>query len=213
MTIPSDPALPFTWSDPFAGAPQKIDDMLHAAMNGRGRFLSASDSTALQASFEEAFLEFSQASSSTSAAAFNSTSLRDGTLLYRGFFDLRQNTGELTATVVNTDGSLAPSPTWRASEMLNPANQLPNNRTLVTSDSLTGDGIPFRHPDLTPEQQLMMSLDEVEWMRGERSQEADNGGVLRDRPIPTACSATSSTRARCSLARRVRSTAIRRRIR
>ncbi len=181
-TIPVDPTVPFTWSNPFSGAPQKIDDMMHAALNGRGRFLSASDSVALQSSFEEAFLEFSQASSSTSAAAFNSTSLRDGTLLYRGFFDLRENTGELTATIVNNDGSLAPMPTWRASEMLNPANQLPNNRTLVTSDNLTGDGQPFRHPDLTPDQQIMMSFDEVEWVRGERSQEAGNGGLLRDRP-------------------------------
>ncbi len=181
-TIPFDPTVPFAWSDPFDGALEKIDDMLHAAVNGRGRFLSAGDPTTLQAAFEQAFLEFTQASSSTSAAAFNSTSLRDGTLLYRGFFDLRDNTGELTATVVNTDGSLAPSPTWRASEQLNPANQLPNNRTLVTSHSFSGDGVPFRHVDLAPEQQLMLSSDEVDWIRGTRTEEAQNGGVLRERP-------------------------------
>ncbi len=182
-SIPFNPTTTFAWSDPEDGPQEKIDDMLHAALNGRGRFMSAADSVALQAAFEQAFLEFTQASSSTSAAAFNSTSLRDGTLLYRGFFDLRDNTGELTATIVNNDGSLAAAPTWRASEMLNPANQLPNNRTLVTSHSLTGDGIPFRHADLAIEQQLMLNEDEVEWIRGDRNEETQNGGVLRERPL------------------------------
>ena len=182
-TVPVDPGTPFAWPDPFAGPQEKIDDMLHAATNGRGEFLSASNPVELQAAFEQAFLEFTQAASSTSAAAFNSTSLRDGTLLYRGFFDLRDNTGELTATVVNTDGTLAASPTWRASEQLNAANMTPTNRRLVTSDSITGDGIPFRHGSLTADQQLMLSLSEVNYLRGERGDENQYGGVLRDRPV------------------------------
>jgi type IV pilus assembly protein PilY1 len=189
--VPIDPeattspvtGLPFVWTDPFAGPLEKIDDMLHAATNGRGRFMSAGDPVELQAAFEQAFLEFTQAASSTSAAAFNSTSLRDGTLLYRGFFDLRDNTGELTATVVNTDGTLEPVPTWSASEMLNPSNLMPTNRVLVTSDAVTGDGIPFRHVDLAPEQQLMLSASEVEFIRGERADENQNGGALRNRPV------------------------------
>ncbi len=187
--VPLDPTsttspltgLPFSWPDPFSGPREKIDDMLHAATNGRGRFLSAGDPVELQAAFEQAFLEFTQAASSTSAAAFNSTSLRDGTLLYRGFFDLRDNTGELTATQVNTDGTLAPAPVWRATDMLD--GLLPNNRVLVTSDSLTGDGLEFRHGDLAPEQQLMMSESEVDYIRGERTDENQYGGLLRDRPV------------------------------
>ncbi|MGD8415554.1 MAG: PilC/PilY family type IV pilus protein [Pseudomonadales bacterium] len=181
-SVPIDPTTAFSWTDPFSGSFEKIDDMLHAAVNGRGRFISASDPVELQGAFEQAFLEFTQAASSTSAAAFNSTSLRDGTLLYRGFFDLRDNTGELTATVVNTDGSLEPAPVWRASEMLNPVNILPDNRLLISADAVSGDGIAFRHSDLSPEHQLMMSEDEVNYIRGERDNESQNGGVLRERP-------------------------------
>ncbi len=180
-SIPANPATPFGWPDPFAGPLEKIDDMLHAAKNGRGEFLSAGDPQELQAAFEKAFLAFTQAASSASAAAFNSTSLRDGTFLFRGFYDLRDNTGELTATVVNADGTLADTPTWRASEMLNPGNKLPTNRVLVTSDSATGNGIPFRHGSLAPEQQIMMSLDQTNYLRGERSAELPLG-YLRERP-------------------------------
>lgn len=180
-SVPANPTTPFGWPDPFAGPLEKIDDMLHAAKNGRGEFLSAGNPQELQAAFEKAFLAFTQAASSASAAAFNSTSLRDGTFLFRGFYDLRDNTGELTATVVNADGTLADAPSWRASEMLNPGNKLPTNRVLVTADSLTGDGIPFRHPSLAPEQQIMMSVDQTNFMRGERTAELPLG-YLRERP-------------------------------
>jgi hypothetical protein len=57
----------------------------------------------LQTRWRPAFLEFTQAASSTSSAAFNSTSLQEGTLLYRGFYDLRDFTGELTATLVDSE--------------------------------------------------------------------------------------------------------------
>ncbi|MFB3103913.1 MAG: Ig-like domain-containing protein, partial [Pseudomonadales bacterium] len=103
-TVPTDPTTPFSWPDPFDSPQHKIDDLLHAATNGRGTYLNASNPQELKAGFEAAFLAFTQAASSTSSAAFNSTSLREGTLLYRGFYDLRDNTGELTATEVATDG-------------------------------------------------------------------------------------------------------------
>ena len=118
-TIPTDVTDPFTWSNPHSGTNTKIDDMIHAALNGRGRFLNANNPQELEAAFQSIFLEVTQAGSSVSAPAFNSTSLRDGTFLFRGFFDLRTNTGDLTATLVNPDGSLAAAPAWRAADRLN----------------------------------------------------------------------------------------------
>jgi type IV pilus assembly protein PilY1 len=179
-SIPSNPTTPFAWPNPFSGNLEKIDDMLHAAVNGRGRFLNAGSPTELQAAFEAAFLEFTQAASSTSSAAFNSTSLQEGTLLYRGFYDLRDNTGELTATLVNPDGSLAPAPTWRASERLNPGNLLPTNRVITTFEPGVG-GMPFRYASLTPEQQLTLNAQQVDYLRGVRTAESPSG-PLRERP-------------------------------
>ncbi|MEM8766847.1 MAG: PilC/PilY family type IV pilus protein, partial [Pseudomonadota bacterium] len=185
-TVPTDPTATFNWPDPETSAQRKIDDMLHAAYNGRGQFLNARNPVELQEAFEAAFLEFSSAASSTSAAAFNSTSLRNGTLIYRGFYDLRTNTGELTATPVLPDGtlqncSLISTNCWRASEQLNPAITNPANRKIVTSRSDTGVGIPFRHASLTPDQQAMLSQIEVDYLRGERIAETPIGS-LRQRP-------------------------------
>jgi Tfp pilus tip-associated adhesin PilY1 len=178
-SVPLDPTVPFAWTDPFSGPREKIDDLVHAATNGRGVFLNASDPRELQQAFDAAFLEFTATASSASAASFNSTSLRSGTLLYRGFYDLRDNTGELTATIVNPNGTLEPVPTWKAAELLNPTTILPTNRTIVTSDPVSGDGIPFRYGSLDPAQQLMMSEAEVDFIRGDRANEAI---LLRERP-------------------------------
>ncbi|MBK80296.1 MAG: hypothetical protein CMQ43_05195 [Gammaproteobacteria bacterium] len=180
-TLPVDPTVPFAWPDPEASPQGKIDDMLHAAVNGRGQFLSAVNPQELQTALEAAFLEFTQAASSTSAAAFNSTSLQEGTLLYRGFYDLRDFTGELSATLVNPDGTLNPVPEWRASEQLNPANKLPNNRVIISYDRNSRAGVPFRYGSLTADHQLVLNNDEVNYLRGQRGQEQP-AGALRRRP-------------------------------
>ncbi len=180
--VPSNPLTPFSWPNPFYGNMEKIDDMLHTATNGRGRFLNASSPTELQAAFESAFLEFTQAASSTSSAAFNSTSLREDTLLYRGFYDLRDNTGELTATSVDpSTGQLAATPTWRASDLLEPGITSPASRKIVTYDPVNRIGIPFEYASLTADQKLTLNPSEVDYLRGVRDDEQPAGN-LRQRP-------------------------------
>ncbi|MEQ9451941.1 MAG: PilC/PilY family type IV pilus protein [Pseudomonadales bacterium] len=177
-----DVNTPFAWTDPFSGNERhKLDDVVHAAINGRGDFLSAGNPVELQSAIESAFLEFTQASSSASAAAFNSTSLRDGTLLYRGFYDLRDRTGELTATEVSATGVIASTPTWRASDQLEPANKLPDDRVIVTWDPAAEDGVPFRYGSLASVQQDTISAIELDYVRGERNNELPLGS-LRTRP-------------------------------
>ncbi|MBX3706436.1 MAG: tandem-95 repeat protein [Pseudomonadales bacterium] len=177
--IPTNPATAFAWPSPTATSTGKIDDMLHAAINGRGQYLNATNPQELQAALEAAFLEFTQAASSTSSAAFNSTSLREGTLLYRGFYDLRDSTGELTATPVDVNGVLAPTPLWRASEQLNPVNKSPDSRVIVTFDPTEREGIAFRHGSLTPEQQVTLTESQLNFIRGVRTDEAPAGTLRR----------------------------------
>src|SRR5262249_22748229 len=172
-SVPTDPTVPFNWPDPFAGDPQKIDDLVHTAKNGRGSYVSANDPVQLHNAFEAAFLEFTQAASSVSAAAFNSTSLRDGTLLYRAFFDLRTNTGDLTATPVDSAGNLAATPIWSAAEQLDTLN--PANRIIVTYDRSAVKGIPFRYGNLNADQKLSLASAEVDYLRGSRAAEAPAG--------------------------------------
>jgi Tfp pilus tip-associated adhesin PilY1 len=177
-SIPADPTTAFAWPDPMNAPAYKIDDVLHAAINGRGQYLNASNPRQLQSALESAFLEFTQAASSTSSAAFNSTSLEEGTLLYRGFYDLRYNIGELTATRVATDGTLASAPLWKASEALD--DKSPSDRVIVSYDPLDHAGVAFRFDSLTDDQKLTLTADQVEFMRGARDDESPTGD-LRER--------------------------------
>ncbi len=175
----TDPATAISWPNPTSSESAKIDDMLHAAMNGRGRFLNAGDPQELQTAIETAFLEFTQAASSSSAATFNSTSLQEGTLLYRGFYDLRNRTGELTASEVTTDGVVSSTPTWAAAGLLDAVT--PSSRVIVTWDPDNNGGIAFDHSSLTADQQLTLTSNQVEYLRGDRTNE-DPSGSLRARP-------------------------------
>ncbi|MFM7119605.1 MAG: pilus assembly protein, partial [Gammaproteobacteria bacterium] len=149
-------------------------------MNGRGEYLSVQNPQQLDSALERAFLSFTQAVSSTSSAAFNSTSLEEGTLLFRGFYDLRFNTGELTATRVERDGTLAEVPLWRAAEQLDsrPATE----RVLVTWNRASETGTPFRYANLNADQKSTLSEAEVLFLRGDRSVEAP-AGALRKREL------------------------------
>ncbi len=175
----------FAWPSPGSAPNAKIDDMLHAAINGRGRFLNAGQPGELQAAVGAAFREFTQAASSSSAAAFNSTSLREGTFLYRGFYDLRNRTGEMTASTVNaTTGEISAVPTWTAARMLDPSGPLsltPAQRIIFSYDPDSNAGVQFVYNDLTPDQQLTLSENEVNFLRGERNFEEPLPGTLRER--------------------------------
>ncbi|MGA1675976.1 MAG: pilus assembly protein, partial [Pseudomonadales bacterium] len=180
LSIPANPVVPFAWTDPLNAPEHKIDDLLHAALNGRGEYLNAANPPELQAALERAFLAFTQAGSSTSSAAFNSTSLEEGTLLYRGFYDLRYNTGELSATAVARDGSLAPTPLWRASQQLDA--KAADQRVMVTWDRAAARGIPFRYSVLNAAQKALLSESEARFLRGDRSVEQPTGTLRKREP-------------------------------
>ena len=180
-SVPTDPTTAFTWPDPLTSDAAKVDDMLHAAVNGRGEFLSAANVVDLRNAVQDAFDEFSDAQSSTSAASFNSTSLREGTLLYRGFYDLEDSTGELTASAVDDAGVVSATPTWRATEELAPENKPAAQRLLVTYDALARDGIAFDAAELNANQLAGLTPAQVNYLRGDQSGESENGGTFRDR--------------------------------
>ncbi|MEM7097110.1 MAG: PilC/PilY family type IV pilus protein [Pseudomonadota bacterium] len=176
----TDPATAISWPDPNSSSNGKIDDMLHAALNGRGRFLNAGSAQELRSAIETAFLEFTQAASSSSAATFNSTSLKEGTLLYRGFYDLRNRTGELSATEVDQSGVIAAGPTWTAAAQLD--SKTPSSRIVVTYDDLSSTGTSFTYATMNANQRATLSEIQVNYLRGDRTQE-DPAGPLRSRLI------------------------------
>ena len=171
---------PFAWSDPYGQGPAKIDDLLHAAVNGRGEFLPAKNPAALLHALQEALQAFSQGAASVAAAAFNSTALKGNLIEYRAFFDLSRSSGDLHALPVDPASGLAnpARPLWRAAQRL--SRQLPSRRILITYDAQAGQGIPFAHAALNADQQAALSPEQAAWLRGVRAEEHP-GGLMRER--------------------------------
>lgn len=178
--IPTDYTQPFPWLRPTISTQTKIDDMLHAAVNGRGQFLQANNPVLLSQVFQTAFSEFADSSVSVSAVAFNSTALREETVEYRGFFNPKFHNGDLRALSVDPSTGVvdADNPLWRAAVRMDGLN--PNTRVVLTYDDNTGRGKAFTYGNLNADQRSVLSAIEVDWLRGVRSNEEPNG-ILRSR--------------------------------
>jgi type IV pilus assembly protein PilY1 len=187
----SDPeASGFSWPDPSAGDPQKIDDLWHAAYNGRGQFYSAQNPEALTEGLQDAFASVTRGKSSSSAVAFNTTTLDTGSRVYQATFNPSDNWyGDLTAYDLDSEGYIDSAELWHASDMLDA--KLPTDRVIVTFSDTAKKGIPFRTlTDLSTKQQTDLKTSpagtadtngqlRLDYLRGDRTKEADD--TFRDR--------------------------------
>ena len=179
---------PFPWPNPQSGLassiPEKIDDLRHAAFNGRGKFVSAKNPQALSDALTKAINDAAKQSSSASAAALNSSSLNNGSSIYQAIFTSPDWTGDLQARPISngpgTPGCSVepvgqPCPvSWKATTVL-PA---PAARQIITVDTGTKGGIPFRWASLPAAQQTPLNYNadtgsfdtfgqwRLDWLRG-----------------------------------------------
>ncbi len=135
----------FSWPKPVANTSTTIDDMRHAAFNGRGLFLSAKDPQQLIDSLSQYIADIQARSGTAAAVSFNSTNLNTGSRVYQALFDSTRWSGDLLAKdiVVNaTTGVASISGTaWKASTDVD--GRAPSSRQIITYDSGTGLGINF----------------------------------------------------------------------
>jgi len=117
----------FSWPTPSADDATTIDDMRHAAWNGRGQFLSAGDPQKLIDSLQTAIKDIDSRSGSSAAAALNTTSLQTGSLIFMASYDSTSWLGNLSAIEIDKDGKLG-SLKWEAGQKLN---------AIATADLLT----------------------------------------------------------------------------
>jgi len=145
--MPADPDTAFAWPDPFSGSTAqqnaaRIDDLRHAAYNGRGKFLSAQDPQGLIDALNNALADIGDRVGSAASVALNSASLNTETTLYQARFDTSDWSGQLLAFPINSDGSIA-ALAWDAGSVLN-TQDWDTGRTIVTYNSTTNQGAAFR---------------------------------------------------------------------
>lgn len=156
---PDDPkATSFPWTEPVANTNTTVDDMVHAAWNGRGEYLSANNTDELIAALGRAFLSIDERQGSSSAVSFNSTRVDAGTFAFQAKFDSSGWHGDLLAFEIEDglkdDGSGDPDTSetpgeigaqqWSAAAQLDARNLLLKPREIVTFNG--SRGVAFRAP-------------------------------------------------------------------
>ncbi len=96
---PADSSFP-GWPEPIGNQPTTIDDVWHAAYNGRGEYLNAANPEALITSLGQSIAGIQKREGSASAVAFSSTSLQADTKIFQASFDSTSWFGDLDALKV-----------------------------------------------------------------------------------------------------------------
>lgn len=199
---PTDASAAFAWPDPILGDAQKIDDLRHAAYDGRGKFLSASDPTALADSLKSTIDSIASTTGSASAVAVNSRTLTTGTTLYQARFTSVEWSGDLRAVSLNATTGNIGSEIWSAANVL----KTQTGRVFLTYrqrnalGGCTGGGSPnagvaFTWSNLSPAQQCLLNdnpetalLDDdskgssrLSYLRGDATLEGASSGQFRIR--------------------------------
>ncbi|MFZ9037309.1 MAG: hypothetical protein ACO3DT_04505, partial [Gammaproteobacteria bacterium] len=147
-------AVGFTWPEPISNSITTVDDMWHAAYNGRGRYLSAQNPEELQKSMSAAINDIAQRTGTAAAVAINSAQLSTESVVYLAQFNSNRWQGDLLAfPIVDTDtGELSAAPKWSAASGLNARDIATKPRTMMTLNDalLEPDGVAFTWSDISP---------------------------------------------------------------
>jgi len=173
----------------------KINDLLHASVNGRGDFFSAGDPATFKVELEGLLDRYLGRAGSASGVDFNVATIEaEDALVFSSKFDPNGWSGELEARTVSKGSSGSPadvedSVAWSARAALDNLN--PDDRVVLTYNSEDGEGVAFRSESkfwgaLDPGQRLDLAVDadetlakkRLDYLRGKRKEtfESENSG-------------------------------------
>lgn len=178
------------WIDVMNSAEsQRPSDLWHAAINGRGKYFPARTDAALSRAFQEILGDIlTQTANPLVSIATSSSRLRaDGKVFVAGYSSENWS-GELGAYTITAGTNIVSStPTWSAAAQLDTSTFVVNDRLVLTHNGTAGTS--FVWGSLTTAQQALIQgsdsstvgQNRVNYLRGDRSQESQNGGTLRRR--------------------------------
>lgn len=171
---------PPPWTDPKLNDITKLDDMQHAAFNGRGFFLSVRKPQELIDSIEKSFAEMEKnKESSGSSVAFNDYQVTDYTRRFHATFNPSDWSGELTAHSVNDDGTIDQE-VWKATDNI-PAEAARNIFTSYTNAGIefaygNGNDVWKQIPGIKIGYKNLQGASVIGYIRGVQTHEGVNDG-------------------------------------
>ncbi len=167
---PGAPPAPH-WPNPHdcSACAKKIDDLWHAAINGRGAYYSAGNPNQLIRALEAIMENIKARTASGAAVSINSEELTTESILYQASYDSAIWTGNLKAFNLDPVTGETSNTLWEGQLKLL-EQDWDSGRRIITSDGSTGN--PFRFENLTAAQKSLLGSDEatqqkvVEFIRG-----------------------------------------------
>lgn len=172
------PTYPLNWGTPSAqgdDSEEKTDDLLHAAVNGRGEFFVASDPEEFSESLVAALNTIANELKYEASGGANSTEVKGGAKTFFSRYTSGTWHGDIVAYSVNETTGLQDqtAPLWEAE------SQLPAWDSRNIHVNVDGTAQPFLYSNLSGAQRTHLSSELVDYLRGDRSKEED--GTLRKR--------------------------------
>jgi type IV pilus assembly protein PilY1 len=186
---PPDQTTAFSWPEPVANDPTTIDDLRHAAWNGRGEFLSAGDPESLVNGLDAALAAISGRTSTGASVSFNTSALSTNSEVYLALFNSSRWTGDLLSYSLDPlSGAVSTTPTWSAGWNLDARDLSSVPRVIYTWDG--SDGVAFQWDNLSATQKNDLrtnslggtdseatGLARLHYVRGDRVCERDYSGT------------------------------------
>ena len=179
----------FAWPAVASNTSSTIDDLRHAAYNGRGQFLSAKNPNDLTTALQNSIGSIGDRTGSSASVAVNSRSLNTTTRLYQARFTSGEWSGDLRALAVNTSGDVS-TQVWSAKDQIK-LQDWDTGSTVTTSTGrkiltrTSTAGVAFRWTAINASQQADLNDDpttgavdsdskgenRLKWLRGDSSNE------------------------------------------
>lgn len=162
---------PGSWSDPNSGDGEKIDDLWHATVNGKGEFIPANNPSEFSDAITRILKAIGDVTATSSNLAGSTTSLETEAGLFQGSFSSGDWSGDLIA--VDTNNGF--KQTWSAAELLDARDY--TTRAIYYGISSTS-ATEFKGENVLD---TVLSDAQVNYLRGDRSKEEKNSGPFRNR--------------------------------
>ena len=183
----------FSWPEPLADSAARIDDLFHAAVNGRGNYLSTSDPDKLVNALISTVRDITDTSQSATSVAVSAFRLTEHSLIFFSRFSSDSWSGELVAHSINADGLINTAETWNAATLLN------NNNSRNIATYSDNDGVAFQWANISEAMQTSLTAGDdeagigqarLDYLRGEtendfgfRQRESILGDIINSSPV------------------------------